>query len=307
MTTPRLSHQITDPNDPKEEIGRMYSRYPDGEPEVPSITTLIAMKNAKMEWWRGLCAGKEAVAGAERIATALSSLEGHARMEKERAITDWIDKSAVRDMNIASKRGDIIHDYAEKLCRHMLGESFDIPTERETAMNDLHVADPNLAYESANGYLSSVESFLKDFEVKPVTAEGTVWNHEVGYAGTNDLLCYINDKLTLLDWKTKKKIKDPNSRWYKPSIRDTIAIQLEAAQHGDEKFDEDKGEWVEWEGTNAEEQLGVAIGPNGYEAIRVIRKPDTWEMVKALKQVWDWSFPNNDHIVGTPVTDPSQL
>lgn len=304
MTTPKLSHQIPDPRNPNDPdgIGRMYSRQPDTEPLVPSITTLIGMKNERMEWWRGLCAGKEAVENAERIAQALSSVSDMERRSKEKQIVEWIDKTAVRDMKTAAKRGDVVHDYAETLCRHKIGENYDVVQARDEAARNMKAIDSKLDDDAVNGYLLSVERFLNDFDVKPVIPEATVWNHEVGYAGTTDLLCYINGKLTILDWKTKKKLKDPASHWYVPGIRETIAIQLEAAQHGEERYDEQTGEWVEWEGVDAEQQIGVALAPNGYEAIRVIRKPDTWETVKALKAVWSWSQTDNNHIETVPLS-----
>lgn len=308
MTTPKLSSQIPDPKDPTSEIGRMYARKPGGTPEVPSITTVMGMMHPRMEWWRGLCSGKEAIKQAPLIVQRQQELSGAEWKNKEKQIISWISEAAVRDMNVASQRGDVIHDYAEKVCRHMLGEDYNLKEEYEIAMDDLTRIHNKAKYSNDDneGYFRSVHKFIKDFNVKPVTAEGTVWNSEVGYAGTNDLLCYIDGRLTLLDWKTKKKIKFPDERWYSPSIKTTISLQLEAARNGEEVYDEATDEWTEWKGRDAVEQVGVALGPNGYEAMRVIQQPDTWETFKGLRAAWGWFMQDkvgdNKHLHELPMT-----
>lgn len=290
MTTPKLSHSLTDAEG--EVIGRMYSREPGGTPEVPSITTVIDALNPHMEWWRGLCAAKEGVRLAEVIVKR--KIEGEHNPSgwraKEREITDYLSETSVRDMDLAARRGDVVHDYAEKLCRVLMGEDYDIPAERAHALGELQamMKAANLNSSDAEGYFVSAERFIKDYKVQPVTAEATVWNSEVGYAGTNDLLCRIDGRLTLLDWKTKKKIKDPSSRWYSMSIKPTIALQLEAARQGEQMYDETSNQWVEWEGRNAVEQVGVALAPNGYEAVRIKQEPRTWETFKSLVTAWHW-------------------
>lgn len=290
MTTPKLSHSLTDAKG--EAIGRMYSRVPGGTPEVPSITTVIDALNPHMEWWRGRCAALEGIRLAELIAKRKQEgiQDPSAWRSKERQMIDHLSETSVRDMDLAARRGDVVHDYAEKLCRVRMGEPFDIPTERAEALNQLTtmMTQAKMDASSAEGYLVAAESFLKDYKVEPVTAEATVWNSEVGYAGTNDLLCRIDGRLTLLDWKTKKELKDPSSRWYRMSIKPTIALQLEAARHGEQMYDEVNNEWIEWSGRDAVEQVGVALAPNGYEAVRVKQTPDTWETFKALVTAWHW-------------------
>lgn len=298
MTSPKLSSQIPDPNDPNntDGIGRMYAREPGGVPQVPSITTVMSMMNPNMDWWRGYCAGKEAVRLASLIHERTQKTPSQEWRSKEREIVTWISEASVRDMKYASQRGDLVHDYAEKVCRNMLGESYDLDAERTTATDQLQkvLRAANLPVQGAPGYFDSVHRFLEDFQVRPVAAEGTVWNETEGYAGTNDLLCYIDGRLTLLDWKTKKKIKTPGEKWYSPSIKTSISLQLEAAQHGEEMYDESTDQWVPWKGRDAVEHVGVALGPNGYEAMRVRRDPDTWEAFKGLRRAWDWWIA--DHI-----------
>lgn len=310
MTTPKLSHSLVDPKNPEgEPLGRLYSRTPGGTPEVPSITTVIGALNPQMEWWRGLCAAKEGIRLSELITKRKQESAGDRDWRtKEREISDYLSNTSVRDMNLASQRGDVVHDYAEKVCRSMLGEEYDIPAERAIALEQIHAMhrEANAPLEiDPQGYFQSVHNFMDDFKVKPVTAEATVWNSTVGYAGTNDLLCEIDGRLTLLDWKTKKKIKFPGERWYRMSIKPTIALQLEAARRGEEMYDEQADEWVEWKGANAIEQVGVALGPNGYEAVRVHQREDTWETFQALLTAWHWDIADktnqNPHLGDLPM------
>lgn len=50
------------------------------------------------------------------------------------------------------------------------------------------------------------EDWKKTVNLKPVHIEQTVWSDRYGYAGTMDLLAYVNGVLTVLDWKTGKAV-----------------------------------------------------------------------------------------------------
>ncbi len=50
------------------------------------------------------------------------------------------------------------------------------------------------------------EDWKKSVNLKPVHIEQTVWSDRYGYAGTMDLLAYVNGVLTVLDWKTGKAV-----------------------------------------------------------------------------------------------------
>lgn len=92
-------------------------------------------------------------------------------------------RTIVRDT--ASDRGTRIHDHAEA---HLTGRP--LPPDDEVAP-----------------YLAQYERFLTDFSVDiredVYAAEATVWNREVGYAGTLDVLAYLHLDGTTLDGTTK--------------------------------------------------------------------------------------------------------
>lgn len=50
------------------------------------------------------------------------------------------------------------------------------------------------------------EDWRKKVDLKPVFVEQTVWSNEWGYAGTLDLLAEVDGKLSVVDWKTGKRV-----------------------------------------------------------------------------------------------------
>ena len=70
--------------------------------------------------------------------------------------------------------------------------------------NRFSPADDNMIFPVVNfhSFLRSLKSY------KDVVGEQVVYSVKYGFAGTLDRLMYINDKLTLLDWKTSNSISD---------------------------------------------------------------------------------------------------
>lgn len=52
----------------------------------------------------------------------------------------------------------------------------------------------------------AVQSFLADYNVTPLLWEQTIVNTQVGYAGAFDLLCEIDGRITIVDWKSSKRV-----------------------------------------------------------------------------------------------------
>jgi|TARA_Y100000034_G_C6877317_1_gene401446 hypothetical protein len=53
--------------------------------------------------------------------------------------------------------------------------------------------------------------FFESNKIEPIFLEKTVWDSELGYAGTLDFFGYVNDVLTLMDFKTFKALYDDHS------------------------------------------------------------------------------------------------
>jgi hypothetical protein len=64
---------------------------------------------------------------------------------------------------------------------------------------------PHISDKAQWGFMAW-EDWKKSVNLKPVHVEQTVWSDRYGYAGTMDLLAYVNGVLTVLDWKSGKAI-----------------------------------------------------------------------------------------------------
>lgn len=174
MTDPRLAHTF--------DWGRMYARTRGGEPEVPSITTVLAVESQDMEWWEALCAVNATLEYLPRVTAVLGMPEGPEKWSTKRAMTDWLKDAASRDRDAAAERGDLVHNYAEAFALREMGRATDADVDEQRS---------KCASGGVLPFLDHFHRFWEDFHPKPLMPEATVWNKEVGYAGTTDLICEI--------------------------------------------------------------------------------------------------------------------
>lgn len=89
------------------------------------------------------------------------------------------------DRDAAAKRGNEVHDLAEKLAH---GEEVDVPDD-------------------IRGHVESAAAFLDDFEVEVILSETSCYHEHALYAGTFDLLLRSKrfpGRVILADWKTNR-------------------------------------------------------------------------------------------------------
>lgn len=89
------------------------------------------------------------------------------------------------DRDAAAKRGNEVHDLAEKLAH---GEEVEVPDE-------------------IRGHVESAAAFLDDFEVEVILSETSCFHEKALYAGTFDLLLTSKKfpgRVILADWKTNR-------------------------------------------------------------------------------------------------------
>jgi hypothetical protein len=90
------------------------------------------------------------------------------------------------------------------------------PTEEEWELYLQAPSDPNNTVEELvlkrriTTAFAHFEDFLKDHDVEVIWAEEIIWNPDYLYAGTIDLFCYLDGKLTVLDFKTSRFIDEDN-------------------------------------------------------------------------------------------------
>ena len=101
----------------------------------------------------------------------------------------WKRQSYEKVLEEKAAKGTFVHAlYHEYLFKE--GQQFDI-------------SDPN-RIEFIKEYIAGFKQFLEDVELEPVWGEKSFSTDS--YGGTVDLLCNLDKKLTILDYKTSKKV-----------------------------------------------------------------------------------------------------
>lgn len=280
MTAPALAHQTP--------YGRMYSRAVNEAPEVPSITTVIGLQAIDLTGWAGYMAA-QAVIQDPRLPEAIGNKAklGHiARTAADAA-------GAYRDA--AAARGDRVHFYAEQVALRSLGKPHTMPKARES-----------LAEFGEDGFADRFDEWWEQYQVRPMAAEVTVWNHSVGYAGTIDLVAEIGGKVCLIDFKTKGT--DRQGRIKMPDEK--VAMQLVAGLKAEESIvDHASGLWEPWPYGEADMLMAVALGER--EVLPLLISPETWKenwfKFWALRKLWEYDRATSNHIrTLLPISPPPQ-
>lgn len=260
MTQPQLAHAT--------DFGRMYSRNVGGLPEVPSITTVIGQGNTDLSGWAAHMAATAVVAD-DRLPQAM------AQPAQLRAIARQATGAAERFRDEAAARGDRVHAYAEQMALRTLGRPHDVAGHREL-----------LKEHGEGSYADRFDDWWDGYGVRPLDPEVTVWNAEVGYAGTLDLVAEIGGRVCLIDYKTKGTTRDGRVKPLDPKV----VMQLAAGVQAQERLvDAQKGTWEAWPYPKDAMLLGVALGQTEVLTQRAEPAvlPAYWRRFWALRQVWE--------------------
>lgn len=281
MTSPRLATTF--------DWGRMYARTRGGDPEVPSITTVLDVLNQRMEWWEAWCATDAAIEHSERLVAVTRMPPGGEKRYRLRKAKDWIMEAANRDRDDAARRGDLVHDYAEQHCLRQIGRA---------SADDIVASEAACEAGGASSYLPVFQQFWDEWQPRVLEPEATVWNSKVGYAGTTDLICELTVRgrkvIACIDWKTKRALFKANGRRKSEDLRDYTGMQVCAAARAEELWvpGEDpmgsEDTWLPFPYT-VEVGLAVAIAPDGF-AVRQykIHDPLTFRTFRALRAAWEF-------------------
>lgn len=262
MTQPQLAHAT--------ELGRMYSRSLSTPPEVPSITTVISQGAMDLTGWAGHMAATAAV-GDSRLPDAVG------QPGRLRQIARDASKAAERQRDESAARGDRVHGYAEQVALKALGSPHQAARARE-----------ELAEHGEASYADRFDEWWDLYDVRPLEPEVTVWNQEVGYAGTLDLVAEIGGRICIIDYKTKGTTRDGRVKPLDPKV----VMQLAAGAQAQERLvDAEAGTWEAWPHPRDAMLLGVALGETevvAQQADPAVLAP-YWRRFWALRQVWDSS------------------
>lgn len=260
MTEPLLAHAT--------DRGRMYSRSTSEPPLVPSITTVISQaQSTSLDGWFGYMAAS-ALAQDPRLPSSLGN------SNEMRAVIQDASKAAERYREEAARRGTRVHYYCEQVALRDLGRQHEMDRARS-----------ELAQHGEEGFAARFDEWWDTYQVRPIVPEITVWNSELGYAGTLDLVATIGGRLCILDFKTRATDRDG---LVKP-LDEKVVMQLVAGMKAQESLvDPQSGTWEEWKYSADPVLLGVAVGQTEVRALRanpaVLKQH--WYKFCALRRAW---------------------
>lgn len=261
MTEPALAESTAT-------TGRMYRRSLSDPVTVPSITNVISAQPHGLDGWFGHMAAT-ALANDVRLAGAL----GHPAQMRPLLREACQASELFRDS--AARRGDRVHSYCEQVALRAMGREHQAPEARAL-----------LAENGEEKFAARFDEWWEHYQVEPIAAEITVWNHTVGYAGTLDLVARIGGRVCLIDYKTKGTDREGQVK----SLDDKVVMQLVAGMKAEESLvDAARGQWEPWEYGHVPLLLGVALGETEVRPMRA--NPEVlkyhWFKFCALRHVWE--------------------
>jgi hypothetical protein len=230
----------------------------------PSVTGIIGMKDksgALVPWAVGQMT--------ERVKTLLG--EGDETWDRETllAVLETAQETWRNERQKAADIGSLAHRVLEA---RLLGSSITLPITADSLLA------PNLTPEMvklANNAISAGLRYLDEHSVRVIQAEAPRWSPTYGFIGTGDLIAEIDGKLSILDWKTSKRLYP------------TVFLQLAAYQQAYQE---------EHPGQQILQRVAVNIGRDGELTVES-RDNATFErdlrMFLALLEVWHWDRENN--------------
>jgi hypothetical protein len=222
--------------------GRHY-RHPDTGELLCSVTNVLgALSKPALPRWAAKVVAEQAWA----LRGSLSELD-------EVEAIDMLKGSPWRSSGRAARRGDLVHEMLELTTTHRVGS----PLTGEAAE-----------------YQVGIDAFLTDHEVVATATEVTLFGE--GYAGTADLIGYLDGVAVILDYKTNPKA----------ALYPEVALQLAALLNCERMVSSETGELVD--APEVQEAVAVAISPSGY-AVRVVADTDRcYRAFRSLLDVWEW-------------------
>lgn len=234
---------------------------------IPGVTTIIGdgiPKPALVNW----AANATAEYAVDNWNT-LGDLSPSARLKELTGA-----RYAVKDA--AANRGTQVHAIAERL---VAGETVDVPAELV-------------------GYAESYARFLDDFSVEPVHVEFSCYSIRHGYAGTGDLIAWLETPelgrhLALCDVKTNRS-----------GIFAETGLQLAGYRYAETIIDTVDSD-VHYPMPEVHACYGIHVTPNTASLVPVTAGPEQHRVLLYAAEVARWSRISRD-LVGPPVTPPGE-
>lgn len=229
------------------------------QPSVTGIIRVLSKADVLVPWAiREMVKKTEAILATLPAGTPLSS-----------ALVSAILKSAQETYrekrDEAADIGTLVHNYLEEelLHRSKLGPPPALPAE----MNEDYL-------ERVNNSIGAGLQFLDTHKIRLVQAEAPRWSPTHGFIGTGDAIAFVDDELTVLDYKTSKRLYS------------TVFLQLAAYQFAYEE---------EFPGQKILKRLAINVGRDGVlttESRDNLTYTTDFACFLALLTAWRWDRTN---------------
>lgn len=236
---------------------------------VPGVSAVLGMmpKPALTRW-----AARETAAFAVDNLDTLAAL---ARTDRTAAV-DLAKGAPWRKSGKAADVGTEVHSLCEQLMRdRMLGRK-----------SDFRVPPGGM------DFLRNFARFVAEFHAEPVLVETTIWNDEVGYAGTFDGLYWL-----LIDGVRQLCIVDTKTG--ESGVWPEASLQQCAYARSPWYLDPATGEKVPM--PNVERAFGLWLRPDGWALIPLSIDDDTWDQFLRLHGSYVWKIQREKHAVGKAI------
>lgn len=244
--------------------GRQY-RHPNTGEVVPSVTTVLGVldKPALMNWAVDITAQY-----------AVDNLDVLNRLDRTSAV-DLVKGARGRNTKSASEKG----------------------TDAHAILEDLGKGASVLRSEHNGWVLDCWDQLNQEFNIEVLEVEPTFWNGGVGYAGSADLVAWVDGELAIVDYKTA------GSGVYAETCMQLCGYAMAPT------IIRPNGEEIDFQATYGEVQRtyavwlrpddeGKYVGPAGWSLLPMRYDQEVWRAFQAAAILWRWQTEHSKGAVG---------
>lgn len=238
-------------------VGRFYDLDP--ETSYPSVTTILsALAKGALVNWAANTERAFVIDVAAKLYTDLANTPPMSRDAYVRSLTQrlGLEKAHEKELAKGQEVGSQAHHYIEWLTRKRMGQVVG--------------RAPEITPDAERAVAAWVE-WTQSVACEPLLVEEVVWSRTHEYAGTIDLVANINGVLTLVDYKTGKKV-------YREAFLQSAAYQVALEELGHGRVEQ---AYIV--------RLPKLVTDAPFEVVQVPERDALFATFLALKAVWAWA------------------
>jgi hypothetical protein len=236
-----------------------WYEHPITRAQVPSVTTILdSLAKPALVTWAANTTATWAVDNIEAVVQLAAT-------DREAAV-DLLKGARWRTTRGAAGRGTNAHDVIENLA-----------TGRRVQVH------PSMSWAKA-----AWEGLNKEFDIEVVAVERTIFNEVGGWAGSFDMLAWVNGELAIIDTKTSN------------GVYAEVALQACAYAQGKKMLLEDG---TELDMPQVERTYCLWVRPAGFALIPLRYDQAVYDTFRALVRVHRWLSDESKIAVGKPINE----